>query len=100
MNSLVKNNLSLVQKILKHYNVQSAYLFGSATSLQFNDNSDIDILFSFKDDLDYETYSNNYFAIITELEKLLNRQVDLIAEKTLSNKYLIEKINSQKIQIV
>ncbi len=48
----------------------------------------------------YETYANNYFALINSLQDLLKREVDLTAEKTLQNPFLIERIDSQKIQLV
>jgi predicted nucleotidyltransferase len=34
------------------------------------------------------------------LEKLLNKRVDLVAEKTLKNPYLIESIEESKIQLL
>ncbi len=50
--------------------------------------------------MDYVTYSDNYFGLIDSLEFLLKKDVDLIAEKTLKNPYLFEKINRRKIQLL
>lgn len=75
-------------------------MFGSFASGNSNKNSDVDFLFSFSKDLDYETYGNNYFALIKELQNLLKKQIDLLAEKTLKNPYLIESINENKIQLL
>ena len=60
----------------------------------------VSITLSFSEDLDYETYGNNYFNLLNDLKKLLKKDVDLIAEKTLKNPYLIESINEHKIQLI
>ena len=99
MEKLIKDNLIEIKKIFKTYGAESAFLFGSAAIDKMNKDSDIDFLFSFPKDMDYVTYSDNYFGLIDSLESLLKKEVDLIAEKTLKNPYLIEKINSQKIKL-
>ena len=100
METLIENNLSQIKFIFKKYGAVSAYVFGSAAINNMNENSDVDFLFSFPPNTHYELYTNNYFAIIEDLEKLLNVEVDLVAEKTLQNPYLIQKINSQKIKLI
>ena len=54
----------------------------------------------FSEDLNYETYEDNYFNLLHELQDLLKKKVDLVAEKTLKNPYLIESINESKIQLI
>lgn len=100
MNSVVQQNMALIREIFIQHGVKNSYLFGSATNKDFNENSDIDFIFNFSENIDYETYANNYFSLIEKLENLLGRKVDLVAEKTLKNPYLIQQINLQKIQIV
>jgi uncharacterized protein len=100
MIQVVEKNLPKIKSLFSKYGVTSAYLFGSATTDKFSKESDIDILFSFKEDLDYESYSNNYFSLLTELEIILKKPVDLVAEKTLKNPYLIESINESKIRLL
>lgn len=100
MNLLVEKELPKLKKLFIKYDVKRAFLFGSATNDKFNTESDIDILYSFKEDLDYETYATNYFNLLNDLEKLFHKQVDLVAEKTLKNPYLIESINENKIQLL
>jgi len=100
MNQIVSENISEIQQLFKHYGVQKAYLFGSAAGNEFSNNSDVDFLFSFPESFDYETYTENYFHLLEDLQNLLQRDVDLVAEKTLQNPYLIQKINSQKIQLL
>ena len=100
MELIIEKNLTNIKSIFNKYDVKEAYLFGSAATNKFNDKSDIDFLFSFSEDLNYETYFNNYFSLLNDLEKLLNTQVDLVAQKTLKNPYLIESINESKIRIL
>lgn len=100
MEKSIEKNLPKIKALFIKYGVKSAYLFGSATTNKFNSQSDVDFLYSFPDDLDYEVYGANYFNLLTDLENLLNKQVDLVAEKTLKNPYLIESINETKIQLI
>ncbi len=58
------------------------YVFGSASSEDFKESSDIDILISFKKDISIEQYTDNYFEHHYKLEELFNRKVDLITGKS------------------
>ncbi|MDE3142952.1 MAG: nucleotidyltransferase domain-containing protein [Bacteroidota bacterium] len=85
---------------MKQYGVERAYAFGSAVKGSMNEKSDVDFIIKFPDDMHYETYANNYFALMHDLQDLLKREVDLTAEETLKNPYLIQSINSHKMQVV
>ena len=100
MENLIVKNLTEIKKLLKKYGVKKAYLFGSAAKNQLSANSDIDFLVDFSDKSDFEGYSNNYFNLLYALQDLLKKDVDLIAEETLSNPYLIESINQSKIKLI
>jgi uncharacterized protein len=100
MEEIIKKKLPQIKKIFTKYGAVSAFLFGSAATNKSNENSDVDFLYAFPENLNYETYSDNYFNILHELQDLLKKQVDLVAEKTLKNPYLIESINESKIQLL
>ena len=100
MEKIIQDNLSQIRELFIHYGAERVFLFGSAAVGKLNNDSDIDFLFSFPEDMHYETYANNYFDLIDSLQNLLKRNIDLVAEKTLQNPFLIEKINNQKIQLV
>ena len=72
------------------------YVFGSANTDAFNENSDIDFLISFKKEVTLEEYADNFFDLMFELEDLLGRDVDLVTEKTLSNPYFIRSVEQTK----
>jgi predicted nucleotidyltransferase len=100
MNNAVQKYLPEIKKLLLHYGVQRAYAFGSAVKNTMHADSDVDFIISFPKDMDYETYGNNYFSLLHSLRALLKKEVDLVAEETLSNPYLIESINQNKVQIL
>lgn len=77
------------------HNVKSLFVFGSAFTDQFYDNSDIDLLISFKP-MDYGDYADAYFDLADKFEKLFQRPVDLVTDKSLSNPYFINSINNTK----
>lgn len=94
--------LSLIEKykleltaLCVKYDIKTMHLFGSATTSQFNAQSDIDILISFKE-LPFDLYTDNYFNLHRELEKLFKRKVDLLTERSLSNPYFIESLAKTK----
>lgn len=100
MEKSVEENLSEIKSAFKRHGAVRAFLFGSAARGEIKKESDIDFLFSFPDDLDHETYANNYFSLLNDLREVLKREVDLVAEKTIKNPYLIEQINASKIQLL
>ena len=100
MNGIVQKYLPQITQLMQHYGVQRAYAFGSAVRNTMKEDSDVDFIISFPEDMDYETYSNNYFALLYGLQDLLKRDVDLVTEKTLKNPYLLQSINQHKVQIL
>lgn len=100
MEKLIVNHLAEIKSLFRKYGVQRAYLFGSAAKKNISTNSDIDFLVDFSNKSDFEGYSNNYFNLLYALQELLKKDVDLVAEETLSNPYLIESINQSKIQLL
>ena len=95
MISLIENKLAELQGLCKKYDIQTMYVFGSATTMLFNELSDIDILISFKE-LPFDKYTDNYFGLHEELEGLFQRKVDLLTERSLSNPYFIESVEKTK----
>ena len=100
MEKQIENKLPQIRNLFSKDGAKKVFVFGSAATNKFNENSDVDFLYTFPEDLDYETYANNYFNLLYELQDLLKKQVDLVAEKTLRNPYLIESINESKIQLL
>lgn len=95
MHKIIKDNLDELNKLCAKYDVKSMYIFGSVLKRDFNQDSDIDILVDFKE-LSIEQYTDNYFDLHHDLEKLLGRKIDLITERSLTNPYLIKSIEESR----
>jgi uncharacterized protein len=100
MNSVIESNLLQIKALMRSHGVIRAYLFGSAATGKMSETSDIDFMVRFNPDLNYTEYGNNYFQLIYALQNLLKKDVDIIAEETITNPYLLQTINSQKIAVL
>jgi uncharacterized protein len=97
---ILQQYLPQIKSLMQQYDVQSAYAFGSAVKNTMQPGSDVDFVISFPADMDYETYSNNYFNLLNALRKLLQKEVDLVDEKTITNPYLLQSINQHKLKVL
>jgi predicted nucleotidyltransferase len=95
MIELVKNRIEEINSLCKELSVDKFWVFGSANSDSFREESDIDFLVSFEE-LKIEDYAENYFLLAENLEKLFARNIDLVTVKSLSNPYFIEEVNKSK----
>ncbi|TZF84887.1 nucleotidyltransferase domain-containing protein [Pedobacter sp. BS3] len=100
MQKIIQSNLSQIRDLMQQHNVKKAYLFGSAANGTMQPDSDVDFIIRFTDDIDFTTYSNNYFSLLYSLQDLLKREVELVAEETITNPYFIESINRSKIPVL
>ncbi len=93
--NLDKQQLKYLRKLCKSHKVKHIYLFGSAVRDDFNEHSDYDFLVQFQE-MDVMDYLDNYLEFKDELEKLTQRNVDLVEEQALKNPYLIRSIDRNK----
>ena len=100
MENILHTHLPQIKKLMLQYGVQKAYAFGSAAVGNMNADSDVDFVIRFPENMGYEAYGNNYFELLYALQALLKKEVDLVAEETLTNPYLIEKIRKQMFTII
>ena len=96
MQKILENKKSELKKICRSLDVKRLYAFGSVVSDKFREDSDIDFLISFMENLSIEQYTNNYFNLQYKLRELFDREIDIITERTLSNPFLIESIDETK----
>ncbi|WOK07415.1 nucleotidyltransferase domain-containing protein [Imperialibacter roseus] len=95
MLTITEHNKRELQALCEKYDVKTMHVFGSACTSKFNESSDVDILISFKE-ISFEKYTDNYFDLHRQLEKLFDRKVDLITENSLSNPFFIESVQETK----
>ena len=98
MNRILKENINKIKSLCADHNVKTLFAFGSVCTAKFNKSSDIDLLISFNT-MDYADYADNYFLIADKLEEILQRRVDLITDKSLSNPFFIDSLNQTKTKI-
>jgi hypothetical protein len=79
-----------------NHKVRQLFAFGSVLNSEFTKDSDVDLVVDFNT-TDPLEYAENYFALKFALQELLQRQIDLLEQKALKNKYLVESINNTKI---
>ena len=96
MVNIISSNIKEVRALLKSHRVEKAYVFGSATSDEFNENSDIDFLVKFEDNLQPLEKGELWWNLHDMLRKLFNREIDIVTERSLKNPYFIKEIDSTK----
>lgn len=67
-------------------------LFGSALSRNFSQNSDVDVLVIFDSGEDIDLF-DKYFDLKEQLEKVFNRDVDLVVDGNFKNPVFRDIVN-------
>jgi len=96
--NVVSRHINEITDLCSQYEVEELFLFGSILSNDYNSDSDIDMLVSFYT-TDPLAYADNYFNLKFDLESLLQRKIDLVEEKAISNSHFMQQLNMHKIQI-
>jgi predicted nucleotidyltransferase len=99
MQSFLQKHLPEITRILRKHRVQRAYAFGSACRSDFTEDSDIDLLIAFEEDLDPVAYGTHYFSALDELEQLLQHPIDLVTERSVQTPSLRRKL-AQTRQVI
>lgn len=97
MVAITEQNREALVQLCRQYRVQTLYLFGSATSGQFDvGRSDLDFLVRFVDREPSGEYTDRYLGFAEDLERLFCRRVDLVTEQSIRNPYLRREIESTR----
>ena len=92
---LIQRHISQIVALCEKHKVASLYVFGSVLTDSFNNESDIDFVVIF-DKAKVEDYFDNYFELKYALQDLLGREVDLVEDQTIRNKYLRQNVDASK----
>ncbi|MEO7310574.1 MAG: nucleotidyltransferase domain-containing protein [Chitinophagaceae bacterium] len=107
MHAIIANNIQPIQQLGRKHHLKSLSVFGSVTNGNFTEASDVDFLY----EMDYKGFDfgnlenmpfdpdKEFFELKNELEKLLNRKVDLIPGNDFRNRYFQESVNKTKFLI-
>jgi len=96
MNRLIQKNKAALERLCQSLSVKKLFIFGSGADDSLKKESDLDFIVAFKEGLSPEKYTVHYFSLHQKLEKLFNRKIDLITERSLSNPYFINSVNKSK----
>lgn len=95
---MIETYKAQITKLCEKYGVKSLYAFGSVNTQQFTSESDIDLVVDLNSSDPLE-YTDNYFDLKFALEKLLNRQIDLLENKAIRNPFLKKNIDDSKVLV-
>ena len=96
MNRLIEEKRRELELICRNRKVQQIELFGSATGPAFDPaSSDLDFLVTF-DDLPVSSYADAYFGLLEDLQRLFQRDVDLVIESSIQNPYFRQSVDATR----
>ena len=99
MNKVVEEKLADLIDICRHNAIRRLELFGSSARNDFNPaSSDLDFLAIFEDS-ERPGISERYFNAVRGLENLFGRKVDLLTLASLTNPFLIDAVERDRIVI-
>ncbi|HAL45983.1 MAG: DNA polymerase subunit beta [Planctomycetes bacterium GWF2_42_9] len=74
-----------IEEFCRKWEISEMSLFGSVLSDDFRNDSDIDVLVSFKDNSSWSLF--DFVDMIDELKIIFGRKVDLVEKDTLKNPF-------------
>jgi len=96
MNHLIEEKRSELELICRRRHVRRIELFGSATGPDFDPaRSDLDFLVTFED-IPVDSYADEYFGLLEDLQGLFQRNVDLVMESSIENPYFRQAVEATR----
>ena len=99
LHPFITDRMSGLNQIFSRHMVKRAYLFGSACTESFNDNSDVDFLIEPGDEPDPVVKGELLWDLFYSLKDFLGRDIDMITRDSLTNIYFIQEINRTSVPI-
>jgi predicted nucleotidyltransferase len=96
--NLITKNIAEISSLCDVNSIRSLFAFGSVTTNRFREDSDVDLIVDI-DEEDPLAYTDKYFDLKFNLERLLNRKIDLLEQRALKNPYLINEIDRTKVLV-
>ena len=96
MTTIIEQNRDKLIALCRKYHVAALDVFGSAATDTFDEKcSDVDLLVEFDGSVKARRF-DNFFALQDELQRLLERRVDLVEPGGLRNPYFIESVEKTR----
>ena len=99
MITIIQKNKEKLTSICSTHDVAELYLYGSAVSGKFTENSDLDFAVIFKDTLEPLEHGDAFFALKDDLEKLYLREIDLLSYRVVKNPIFKSELDRTKIAL-
>ena len=96
---IIEENSEQLHFICQANHVAELYLFGSATSEEFTDYSDLDFAVLFPDSLSPLEHGDAFFSLKDDLETLFGRPVDLLSYRVVKNPIFKEELDRTKVAL-
>ncbi|QCX01523.1 hypothetical protein FGM00_15935 [Aggregatimonas sangjinii] len=94
----INEHIDQINKLCISNGVKSLFAFGSVLKNQLRTDSDIDLVVDI-DDNDPFSYSDKYFNLKFNLERIFNRKIDLLELRAIRNQLLKKEIDKTKLLI-
>jgi predicted nucleotidyltransferase len=95
---IAQPEIQQIQSLCKENKVKSLFAFGSVTRVDFNDDSDVDLVVDFEENDPFK-YADLYFNLKSKLEIILKRQVDLLEERAIKNRFFRQQLEKTKVKL-
>jgi predicted nucleotidyltransferase len=96
--NIISQHIDQIVKLCQKNEVNSLFAFGSVTTNNFTDESDIDLVVDIEDN-DPVSYTEKYYNLKFRLEEILKRKIDLLEMKAIRNRFLKNEIDLTKILV-
>ncbi|MEO7272912.1 MAG: nucleotidyltransferase domain-containing protein [Vicinamibacterales bacterium] len=96
MTHVLEDHREELGALCRRYRVQRLDVFGSATAADFDEeSSDVDLLVEFEE-MPHADRADAYLGLLTALEALLERRIDLVEMGAVRNPYLRRGIEESR----
>lgn len=96
---IIANNQAEIIDLCQRHHVARLWVFGSVLGEKFKQDSDIDFLYEWEDNIPEYQYLDNLYSLLDSLEAILTHPVDWVGVGGIKNPYLKEEIDATKLLI-
>ena len=99
MNKIILDKQPQLVELCKRFHAQRLEVFGSVTRDDFDPaKSDLDFLVVFEE-MSPGEHADSYFGLLSALEDLFKRNIDLVELKAITNPYFLEAVEESRVKL-
>lgn len=92
---LLDRYINDINRLCASHKVRQLFIFGSALSDRFSQESDVDFIVDFEP-MALSQYADNYYDLKFSLQDILQRPIDLLEAQAIKNPYFKKATDSKK----